>query len=262
MKIEAVSVPVSTSAPGGATNAYIVSGEESFLVDPADETELLSSSVKQYGIDHIVVTHTHSDHVGGVSDYGERTGARVWAHESYVNRFIEATGMEPDATFRDGSCIGEVTVLDAPGHAPDHVAYVFGDSGITGDLVFGEGSVFVGGADGNMRAYLTSLRRMLQQHFERLYPGHGPVIADPNEAITQLIHHRMMREKNVFEAVQSGAECIEDIVSKAYEKDVSEVQKLAELSVRAHLEKLRVEQKVTWDGGVARPRSNECIIEK
>lgn len=253
MNVKAVSVPVSTSAPGGATNSYVVSGQELFLVDPADETEALTSAIGENGIDHIVVTHTHSDHVGGLSYYSDQTGVCVWAHESFVDRFIEVTGVEPDATFRAGSCIGEATVLHVPGHAPDHVVYAFGDVGIVGDMAFEEGSVFVGGTDGNMRAYLTSLRRLLMQEFTRLYPGHGPMIGDPNKTIARLIQHRLMREKNVLEAVRSGAETIEEIVTFAYDKDVSAVQTLAALSVKAHLEKLRVEKKVAWDGVVARP---------
>lgn len=257
MNVEEVSVSVPTSAPGGATNAYVVTGEESYLVDPAEESEALTRLVGENAIDHLVVTHTHSDHIGGVSYYRDRTDACVWAHESFVSRFREATGVVPDATFREGTPIGEAIVLHMPGHAPDHVVFAFGDIGIAGDMAFEEGSVFVGGTDGDMRAYLTSLRRLLHQDFTDLYPGHGPVITAPEETITRLIHHRMMREQNVLEAVRSGAESLTAIVSEAYEKDVSDVQTLAELSVGAHLEKLRVEKKVTWDGEVARAMQAE-----
>lgn len=257
MNVKAVSVPVSTSAPGGATNSYLVSGQELFLIDPADESKALSQAIGENEIDHIVVTHTHSDHVGGVSHYGNQSGACVWAHESFVDRFVEVTGVEPDATFREGSCIGEASVLQTPGHAPDHVVYAFGDVGIVGDMAFEEGSVFVGGTDGDMRAYLTSLRRLLVQEFTRLYPGHGPTIGNPSRTISRLIQHRLMREKNVLGAVHSGAETLEEIVTTAYDKDVSDVQTLAALSVRAHLEKLEVEKKVTWDENMARSIDDE-----
>lgn len=252
MNVEAVSIPVSTSAPGGATNAYVVSGKESYLVDPAAESEALTRLVGKYTIDHVVVTHTHADHIGGLSFYRDRTDACVWAHEAYVGRFRESTGVTPDATFREGTSLGDATVMHTPGHSPDHVVYAFGDIGIAGDMAFEEGSVFVGGSDGDMRAYLTSLRRLLHQDFMDLYPGHGPVITGAEEAIERLIRHRIMREQSVLDAVRSGAETLTAIVSKAYEKDVSNVQTLAELSVRAHLEKLDVEKKVSWDGEVAR----------
>jgi glyoxylase-like metal-dependent hydrolase (beta-lactamase superfamily II) len=261
VNIEAVSVPVATSAPGGSTNAYVVSGQETFLVDPAAETKPLTRALRDRDVDHILVTHTHSDHVGGVSHYARQSDACVWAHESFVDRFIDTTGVEPDATFREGSCIGECTVLHTPGHAPDHVVFGFGDVGMVGDVAFNDGSVFVGGSDGDMRAYLTSLRRLLTRDFTRMNPGHGSVIFEPKRTITQLIHHRLMRETKVCEAVYSGAETIEKIVKKAYEKDVSKLQTLAELTVKAHLEKLQVEEKVTWDGVTAHPVKHDMTMD-
>jgi hypothetical protein len=53
--------------------------------------------------------------------------------------------------------------------------------------------------------------------------------------------------------VRSGARALEDILDAAYEKDVSAVRDLARTTVVAHLEKLAVEGRVSWDGERARP---------
>lgn len=252
MNIDTIPISVSTSAPGGATNAYFLAGNETFLVDPAEQTEAVTSVIDDNSIDHILVTHTHPDHVGGVANYREKTDACLWAHASFTDRFVDATGVNPDATYREGTNIGGVTVMHTPGHAPDHVVFATDEIAITGDMAFRDGSVFVGGRGADMRAYFTSLRRLLVQNYRVLYPGHGPVIHDPQRSLTRLLNHRADREHRVLRAVRDGASSVEEIVTRAYDKDVSDVQTLAELSVHAHLDKLHVENKVEWNGETAR----------
>jgi glyoxylase-like metal-dependent hydrolase (beta-lactamase superfamily II) len=87
----------------------------------------------------------------------------------------------------------------------------------------------------------------------RLYPGHGPVIDDPDATLDRLLYHRLERDASVRRAVLAGAETPDEIVDAAYEKDVSGVRELARMTVRAHLRKLAVEGDVAWDGERARP---------
>ena len=47
-----------------------------------------------------------------------------------------------------------------PGHAPDHLAYVVGAVGFTGDAVLGEGSVFIFPNPGALSSYLDGLHRL------------------------------------------------------------------------------------------------------
>ncbi|PSP41884.1 hypothetical protein BRC66_02285, partial [Halobacteriales archaeon QH_2_66_30] len=57
----------------------------------------------------------------------------------------------------------------------------------------------------------------------------------------------------VLAAVERGARTPDEIVERAYDKDVSHVYDLARATVVAHLEKLAVEDAVRWDGARARP---------
>ncbi len=257
MRIERISLDVTTSAPGGQTAAYLVGSGDALLVDPAASDERIEAALDRVG--HVAVTHHHPDHVGHLEEYATATDATVWCRYGRAEAFREATGVDPDRTFREGTTIpvddGAVTVHDTPGHAPEHVAFGLEDSVLVGDLAVAEGSVVVGAPEGDMRAYLSSLRRIRTMGVDRLLPAHGPVIDDPRSTCERLIRHRLDRERRVLSAVESGNRTVEAILAAAYEKDLDGVSELAAMTVRAHLEKLHHEGRLRWDGERAdRPR--------
>jgi len=246
--VERVAVPVETLAEHGTTNAYVT---PELLVDPAGRTDDLDAAVDRHDPGHVLVTHAHPDHVGAVADYAP--GRTVHALAGRADRFERATGVAPDRTVRPGGALpGGATVLGTPGHAPDHVAVDLAGAGadavLTGDLVVAAGSVVVGAEEGDMRAYLTSLRRLHARDPARLYPGHGPTIEDGRAAVARLVGHRLDRERRVLRAVRDGARTPDQVVDAAYEKDLAGVREYARSTVVAHLRKLAVEGSVRWDG--------------
>ncbi|MFB6139846.1 MAG: MBL fold metallo-hydrolase [Halosimplex sp.] len=263
MEVEGVSVEVETRAPTGQTHAYVLGSDPTLLIDPAARTDRLDAVADERRVGHVAVTHHHPDHVGAVADYAERRDATVWARTGRADAFEAATEVEPDRAFAEGTRIetgeGPVRVVDTPGHAPEHVGFAVTDGDapvlVSGDLAVADGSVVVGAPEGDLRAYLTSLRRVHAMAPDRLLPGHGPEITDGGVTgtATRLIAHRLDRERRVREAVAGGAETVPAITDAAYEKDLSGVRDLAEATVRAHLEKLAVEGRVRWDGERARP---------
>lgn len=249
-----VAVRSETRAPTGDTAAYLLD-DAALLIDPADRAERLDRAVRETGIEHVAVTHHHPDHVGGVAEYAEAFDLTVWARAGRTDAFADATGLAPDRTYYPGESLppdSGVAVLDAPGHAPEHVAFAASDGLVTGDLLVAEGSVVVGAPEGDMRAYLTALRRVLARRPERCYPAHGPVIDDPDAVCRRLLEHRLRRERAIVAAVRAGASTADEIVDRAYEKDVSAVRDLARATVVAHLDKLAVEGRIEWDGERAR----------
>jgi glyoxylase-like metal-dependent hydrolase (beta-lactamase superfamily II) len=251
VNVTRVPVSVSTRAPGGETNAYLVGESEALLVDPAAGTPALDEAVADRGVAHIAVTHTHEDHAGAVARYAAETGATVWARRGRTGRFERATGVDPDRTFAEGTAVptgdGPVTVLETAGHAPDHVAFETPPATLCGDLAVAEGSVVVRAPEGDIRAYLTSLRRLHARDPPRLAPGHGPVVDDARATLSRLVAHRLRRERRVERAVADGARTVEDVLDAAYDKDLSGVRDLAGATVVAHLEKLAVEGRVARD---------------
>jgi ribonuclease/clavin/mitogillin len=248
--VERVPVAVDTLGEHGTTNAYVT---DDLLVDPAARTDDLDAAVDRQDPDHVLVTHAHPDHVGAVQQYaGDRT---VWALAGTADRFASATGVAHDRTFRPGDRLPDgAAVLGTPGHAPDHVAVDLGpadageDAVLAGDLVVAAGSVVVGAEEGDMRAYLTSLRRLHARDPGRIYPGHGPAVEDARATVRRLIAHRLDRERRVLAAVRNGATTPDEVVDAAYDKDLSGVREYARSTVVAHLEKLAVEGRVRWDG--------------
>jgi len=254
--MERIPVATETRAPTGRTNAYLLGAESALLVDPAGRTDRLDDAVTERGVEHLAVTHHHPDHTGGVAACAEAYDPTVWARAGRERAFAAATGVDPDRTFREGTVVPAgpgVVVLDTPGHAPEHVAFAAGDEVAVGDLAVAEGSVVVGAPEGDMRAYLSSLRRLHARNPARLYPGHGPVVDDPRETCERLIDHRLDRERRVLAAVRDGADTVDRVLEAAYEKDLAGVRDLARATVRAHLEKLAVEGAVRYDGGRVGP---------
>lgn len=243
--------------PHPATNGYVVGHDPAALVDPAARSDALDTLLADRQVDHVLVTHHHGDHVGAVAHYAETHDATVWALQGHETAFERATGLAPDRTLREGTRIdtdeGPLDVLYTPGHAREHVCFALGETIVSGDLAVAEGSVVVGAPEGDMRAYLASLRRLCARDPDTLLPGHGPAIESPRAVCADLIAHRLDREARVRAAVREGARDLESIVDAAYEKDVSHVRGLAEATVRAHLEKLAVEGDIRWDGTRAEP---------
>jgi len=256
MSTTRVSVPVETRSPTGETGACVLGSGPALLVDPAAATDRLDAVTAQNGVGHVAVTHHHPDHVGAVARYAERHDATVWARTGREGAFEATTGVRPDRTFSEGTTIptggGAVRVLDTRGHAPEHVAFAHGATLASGDLVVAEGSVAVAAPEGDLRAYLTSLRRIHALDPDRLLPGHGPVVDEVRPTVERLITHRLDRERRVLAAVEGGARTVEAVCDGAYEKDLTGVRDLAEATVRAHLEKLAVEGQLRWDGSRAR----------
>ena len=250
-------VPVPTRAPTGTTAAYVLGDESALLVDPADTDDTLDALLSDCTIAHIALTHTHPDHAGAVAHYARETNATVWARRGRARAFEAATGVTPDRLFSGGTTIptdaGPVTVLDTPGHAPEHVAFETDGTVVSGDLAVAEGSVVVGAPEGDVRAYLSSLRRLHARDPDALLPGHGPRIERPRETCARLIDHRLERERRVRGAIEDGADTLEDVLEAAYDKDLTGVRDLARRTVLAHLEKLAVEGTVSWDGERAPP---------
>ncbi|RNJ26706.1 MBL fold metallo-hydrolase [Halosegnis longus] len=247
-------VPVTfPNVPTGSVNAYLLAGESTVLVDPPERHPELDSLVADRGLDYVLATHHHSDHAGGIAHYAREHDATVACRAGRVAEFRAATGVDPDRTYREGTTIAGVRVVDTPGHAPEHVAFATPEGLIAGDLAIGEGSVAVAAPEGDMRAYVTSLRRVWARAPDRIYPGHGPIIEDARDACERLIAHRRKRERRILDVVADGADTLDAVTDGAYTKDISAVRELAVATVEAHVEKLAVEGRLRWDGEQVRP---------
>jgi glyoxylase-like metal-dependent hydrolase (beta-lactamase superfamily II) len=100
-----------------------------------------------------------------------------------------------------------------------------------------------------MTDYLHSLERLLGFDISLILPGHGPMVGKPEAKIKEYIKHRMEREVQVLAALRAGHQTIGDITQLIYKDMSAALQRVAEFSVQAHLEKLMRDGRVKLEGG-------------
>src|SRR5919198_3089948 len=134
--------------------------DRGLVIDPGDEPERILGAIDELGlgIDAILVTHTHFDHIGAVAPVAKATGAPVYCPKievpvlADIMSYVPWPGFGPfesydaDETVEGGEKLElagfEIDVLFVPGHSPGHVAYSIGDEQalFSGDVLF-QGSV-------------------------------------------------------------------------------------------------------------------------
>jgi len=215
------------------TNTYIV---ERWVIDPGpNDAQHLEAVLDAAGgaIDGIVITHAHPDHDEGAEPLADRAGG------------VEIVRPE------DGDAVGPLTALATPGHAPDHMALLYGKVAFTGDAVAGTGSSFVVPGGGGLGRYLEALNRLRELDLEALCPGHGPIVNDPQAKLDEYIQHRMERERKLLAAFEMGLRDRDDLLDAAWD-DVPwhvspDLRRAASVTLDAHLEKLRAEGRLPAD---------------
>ena len=212
------------------TNTYVVGG---WVVDPGPVHQGHLQAVRgavDGPIEGIVLTHSHPDHADGAEPLSKQLGG--------VSVVLP----------RDGQEVGPFRTIATPGHAPDHVSLLApGGTCFVGDLVMGEGSVFIDPGEGSLSDYLASLRRLRGLDLEVLCPGHGPNVWDPRGKLDQYLAHRLERERLLLDALAAGARTEEELLDRAWSDAPAALRPAAALTLRAHLHKLAEEGRLPKD---------------
>ncbi len=234
------------------TNSYIVGTGRVAIIDPgpADDSHLraLLTAIDGETLTHILLTHSHRDHSGGVAALVAATGAPTYGFGKATNSEDEP-GLDSAGTplilgtaLKDGDTIaGEDWKLQAiatPGHASDHLAFALADSGLifSGDHVMAWSTSVVLPPDGSMAAYMASLDTLLDRTEDRYLPGHGGPVTDAHRFVRALKAHRHQREAAILARVMAGDETVPAIVTAIYVGLDPQLVGAASLSVLAHLE--------------------------
>ena len=120
----------------------------------------------------------------------------------------------------------------------------------TGDHVMGWSTTVVSPPDGDMRAYMDSLRKVIARSDRTLWPTHGNPVTDPAPFLDAYLAHRVEREEQVLAQVRAGVDTIDEIVKVLYANVREELHKPAGRSVLSHLVKLVDDELVVVDDGV------------
>jgi len=219
---------------GGHVHAFLLDdGTGLTLIDTLFDTDAgrvidrigrIDRSVED--LEHIVLTHAHRSHLGGLSTLKRLSGATVYSHAWEADIVAGERTAQPvtpipmrplstywrvyylqlgaalgrgkhppcpvDAMLDDGDTVGPITVLQTPGHTPGHLAFWWPDRKVlfAGDAV-ATYPVFGPGWPAftlNPTQHRVSLHRMAELDMDVLAVGHGdPITAGAAERMRSLV---------------------------------------------------------------------------
>ena len=232
------------------TQTHIVGRGEVAVIDPGPDhsghIQALLSATAGERISAIVCTHTHRDHSPGTRPLKEATGAPIvgcaplaLADEGEDESFDP--DYRPDRVLADGEQLeGPGWTLEAvatPGHTSNHLCFALKESDalFSGDHVMGWSTSIVSPPDGDMGAYVASLKKLLEREKSVYYPAHGPIVSEPRKLVRGLILHRKQREAGIVGRLRAGEGRIPAIVASLYQAVDPRLHPAAARSVLAHL---------------------------
>jgi len=219
---------------GGHVHAFLLDdGAGLTLIDTLFDTDArqILNRIKSIGYEiqdlkHIVLTHGHRSHIGGLATLKRLSDATVHAHEweadiiagerpaqpvtiipmrplstywrVYYLQFGAALGRGKhppcpvDRLLEDGDTVGPVRVLYTPGHTPGHLAFWWEERRVlfAGDAI-ATYPVFEAGWPAfnlNPTRQRTSVRRMAEMEPDVLAVGHGePITGGAAECLRSLV---------------------------------------------------------------------------
>jgi glyoxylase-like metal-dependent hydrolase (beta-lactamase superfamily II) len=177
-------------------SAYLlIRGGEAAVVDlgTAGSAGAIGSALTAAGsgwdaVRHVILTHHHADHAGGLAGVAEQVDAAIHAGEADAAAITSAKPVRP---VTDGADVFGLRIVGTPGHTAGHVS-VFDPA--TGVLVAGDALRNAGGLAGADPRYTAdpavaaaSVRKLATLDVTTILPGHGaPVTSGAAEALRAL----------------------------------------------------------------------------
>ena len=270
--IRLVRAPNPSPLTGTGTNTWLVGASEIAVIDPGpDRPYHLDAILAALGpgqkVSHIIVTHAHRDHSALAPRLASATGAPVYAYgtaldgrSALMTRLAPGLpdggeGLDlsftPDHRLTDGGSLSgpdwTLAALHTPGHLGGHLCLALGKTLFSGDHVMGWATSIVAPPDGDMGAYMTSLRRLADRPWQRFLPGHGEAVTSPAERLEFLIAHRHQREAQILHALATGPQHIPALTTQIYHDLPRHLLPAAERNVFAHLIDLASRNRIVGD---------------
>lgn len=178
-------------------NCYLVycdDTKDALVIDPGGDSDEILDRIEKLGlkIKYIILTHGHGDHIGGLLDVKNKTGAPVLIHEKDEEYLKDSkknlssmmslgnVELEADRLLKDGDklTLGKSTVeiIYTPGHTPGGISIKIDNCIFTGDTLFAGSVGRTDFAGGSYEEIIRSVneRLIIYPDDTIIYPGHGP----------------------------------------------------------------------------------------
>lgn len=238
------------------TQTYLVGRGEVAVIDPgpSDQSHIdaILAATEGETIRFISCTHTHRDHSPGAEPLKQASGAEIvgcayLALEDAGPRADAAfdSSYAPDRVLEDGDILSgpgwTLETVATPGHTSNHLCFALREANamFTGDHIMGWSTTVIAPPDGDMKAYMESLAKLLDREETLYYPAHGEPIEKARRFTRGLMGHRKQREGQILRAIDEGLTAIPDMVQKMYKGIDPRLHGAAGRSVLAHLIDLR-----------------------
>jgi glyoxylase-like metal-dependent hydrolase (beta-lactamase superfamily II) len=178
------------------TNCYVIwdeNSKEAAVIDPGFVDQRIMAIINQnmLNVKYILLTHGHFDHIGGVKEIKNLTGAKVFIHEDEKDSLVDPqknlsylTGISiaqdpADGFLLDGDelFLGDlkIDVIYTPGHSKGGVSFLAKDTLFSGDALFNTSIGRTDFSGGDPKELLESIRSKLfvLNDAVKVLPGHG-----------------------------------------------------------------------------------------
>ena len=264
--VRALQVPEDNPMTPVFTNIFYIGGDQSLTIDSGEMLEKYRWMLKGYlaaiektEIALAAITHHHSDHSGNLKWIREFYDAEILIPHNarpLLKGKLPARGVKK---IQDGVNIDlgkgvKLTVLQTPGHSVDSICFYLESEGVlfTGDTILGSTTTTVQ----NLADYRESLEYLVGlPNLKVICPGHGPLIEEPRERLTEYIAHRNQREEQIIDVLKKNRQVTSwEIMLEIYPQIDTRLRRAADNNVQSHLEQLKNVGLITEISGI--PKKN------
>ena len=242
------------------TNTYIIDNGELAIIDPgplnAKHFEAILNITADRPVKYIFLTHSHVDHSPLARELSAELNTPVYAYGasdaglsstmlSLIRNGYKSGSEGVDYQFKPDHFIinnesfklndSIITAIHTPGHMGNHVCFQFGKILFTGDHVMGWATSMVSPPYGDLTQFMASCRLLQTKEFDLFLPGHGDIVKNPNERLNFLINHRLVRERQIKQAIKNNPLTAFEITEIVYTEVENSLIPAATRNVFAHL---------------------------